>query len=717
MDAPISFKELFNSEHKGIHRVVIPKIQRAYAQGRKDPRTTRTRIKFLDSIYNAISDNNEMILDFIYGNKDEAGNFIPLDGQQRLTTLFLLHWYAAKKAQIEEHETKFLKGFSYETRYSARDFCAHLIDYNPNWEGLLSDEIMDQAWFPLDWKYDATVESMLVMLDAINEKFNDIPNLWPVLDSIKFYFLPIDEMGLTDDIYIKMNSRGKPLTDFEHFKAEFEKTLKEVDVEIAHRVVRKIDTEWTDMLWPYKGDNNIIDDEFLRFFRFVCDILCYREGKSPKHNDEFLLISEFFKGDNAKNNIETLESFFDSWNGKDLKALFDKFISVDGHLHGKILLRRANQKYLFMDCLSDYADVLGNRNRKFTLNQIILLYAFTLYRLNSNKITEEQFARRLRIIYNLILNSTYEISDSENRTSGNRMPAILRQVDEIIIKGLVPQKEDNDDVDAHRLGFNPNQLEEERQKLAFTTNNPEWEEALFALEDHNLIRGQIAIVGLEAPERFERFKALFDCDWDLVDCALLAIGNYSRRDNNWRIQMGTSKSFDSAWRNVFDHNSTAKGFEKAKECLATILQNEFINKDYLKAIKDQYLSQCEEKSEFDWRYYYIKYPKMRLGRYGKYTQYEDRSYEMVAIYAAQYESSNSFQLFLNELGKVNSAWNGRRLTVNDAGDYISCENSRYVLRDINDQQIDEMLIPQTPDGIDTVNRIEFALTHLSKWGL
>lgn len=87
MDAPISFKELFNSEHKGIHRVVIPKIQRAYAQGRKDPRTTRTRIKFLDSIYNAISDNNEMILDFIYGNKDEAGNFIPLVWPQHISPL------------------------------------------------------------------------------------------------------------------------------------------------------------------------------------------------------------------------------------------------------------------------------------------------------------------------------------------------------------------------------------------------------------------------------------------------------------------------------------------------------------------------------------------------------------------------------------------------------------------------------------------------------
>ena len=29
-------------------------------------------------------------------------------------------------------------------------------------------------------------------------------------------------MGLNDDLYIKMNSRGKPLTEFENFKARFQ---------------------------------------------------------------------------------------------------------------------------------------------------------------------------------------------------------------------------------------------------------------------------------------------------------------------------------------------------------------------------------------------------------------------------------------------------------------------------------------------------------------
>ena len=38
----------------------------------------------------------------MYGDIDENGRMTPLDGQQRLTTLFLLHVYAAKKENIDK---------------------------------------------------------------------------------------------------------------------------------------------------------------------------------------------------------------------------------------------------------------------------------------------------------------------------------------------------------------------------------------------------------------------------------------------------------------------------------------------------------------------------------------------------------------------------------------------------------------------------------------
>ena len=212
------------------------------------------------------------ILDFVYGGLDETGKMTPLDGQQRLTTLYLLHWYAAKKEGVPDEKCRFLTRFTYETRYSSRDFCKSLVGFNPSFTIPLSTEIRDQAWFPLDYENDPTIRSMLVMLDAIDERFKDVPDLWDKLKqgAISFYFLPIKDMGLTDELYIKMNSRGKPLTLFEHFKAELERNLRLLEEKggpkVADSLMGKIDGPWTDLLWTCcRGSGeNIVDDEFIR---------------------------------------------------------------------------------------------------------------------------------------------------------------------------------------------------------------------------------------------------------------------------------------------------------------------------------------------------------------------------------------------------------------------------------------------------------------------
>ena len=76
--------------------------------------------------------------------------------------------------------------------------------------------------------------------------------------AITFQLLPLEHFGLTDDLYIKMNARGKPLTPFETFKARFEELLNELfptetrklgdaNVSVA-RVLRKTDRHPVDRL-------------------------------------------------------------------------------------------------------------------------------------------------------------------------------------------------------------------------------------------------------------------------------------------------------------------------------------------------------------------------------------------------------------------------------------------------------------------------------------
>ena len=75
--------------------IVVPILQRDYAQGRSGYENLRE--KFLSSILYALEHKQQLKLDFVYGSSDLSGRFNPLDGQQRLTTLWLVHWFLAFK--------------------------------------------------------------------------------------------------------------------------------------------------------------------------------------------------------------------------------------------------------------------------------------------------------------------------------------------------------------------------------------------------------------------------------------------------------------------------------------------------------------------------------------------------------------------------------------------------------------------------------------------
>ena len=75
--------------------IQVPNYQREYAQGRNNRRAELIRNGFVTSLYGSIKNNEPLELDFIFGGKEsddkDNNSFNPVDGQQRLTILFLLH--------------------------------------------------------------------------------------------------------------------------------------------------------------------------------------------------------------------------------------------------------------------------------------------------------------------------------------------------------------------------------------------------------------------------------------------------------------------------------------------------------------------------------------------------------------------------------------------------------------------------------------------------
>ena len=709
-----TFIDIFQGNVK---RIVIPNIQRDYAQGRNTEEIRRVRDRFLAALCNAVTTDNAIKLDFVYGDLDSNGTLTLLDGQQRLTTLFLLHWYAANKENIPTAETEFLRNFSYDTRHDSREFCKFLIasKVSLGYENL-SAAIENLAGFPLGWKKDPTVSSMLVMLDAIDKKFRGVENLWGKLKggAISFYFLSIKDMGLTDELYVTMNSRGKPLTDFEHFKAEFKSKLDKIDGELSNRVILKIDTVWTDLLWAYRDKNNLIDDSFLAYFGFLCDVILYRKGGTPqsrkKNADSFDLLEEFFS-DSAQENVAFMEKSFDCWcelvKREKISDFFADKVSIGSRIN-----RRANQHapgkiITYFDATDFFGDCLKS-GQNFSLGKVVMLYAFLTYLLNAEKISDSDFRRRIRIVNNLVTNSRdAELSNSETRNNGNRIPAMLEQVDSIIINGKILQRKEIKT--ANPYNFNEVQLKEEQEKILWTRANPDKAELLFELEDHYLLYGQIGIVGLDYPENFARFISLFKCSYDNINCALLATGDYYQVSNNEHLyQLGSDKP--QSWQNLFHKSALVKNFDETKNSLEQLLYGtKNFTDDYLQKIIDDYLATCERDSKYDWIYYFIKYDDFRPMCYGKYYwwDFENQPYKLAALATEKKMSTNSYQPFLKEVEVNNNISRddlGLRLIFGDY--YVECENDSYVVRNLETDAIEDRLKINQQGGIDTEDRIE-----------
>ena len=380
-----SLQTFINIFQGNVKKIIIPNIQRDYAQGRNTEEIRRVRLRFLDALHKAVTTDRKIKLDFVYGDLSDDGILTPLDGQQRLTTLFLLHWYAAKKENIPPEETSFLKNFSYDTRPDSREFC----------------KFLTTAEVPFDGEN---------LSDAIEEKFCGIENLWDKLKggSISFYFLSIKDLGLTDELYVTMNSRGKPLTDFEHFKAELKSRLDELDRELSDRIILKIDTVWTDLLWNYRDENNLIDDGFLAYFGFLCDAILYRKGGTPqgKSRDPFDLPEEFFGG-NALENILFMEKSFDCrcelGSDEKISDFFNARVSRGSRSDKTANYHEAGKIITYFDDPNFFCDCVKSKN--FSLGKVVMLYAFLIYLLNAEKISDEDFRRRIRIINNLVTNS------------------------------------------------------------------------------------------------------------------------------------------------------------------------------------------------------------------------------------------------------------------------------------------------------------------------
>jgi|26BtaG_2_1085354.scaffolds.fasta_scaffold01330_4 hypothetical protein len=557
----LTFSELFDK----VSIVEIPIIQRDYAQGRQEQ--SEVRDTFLDSLFSALiidrtnSDKQTLNLDFIYGDIDNHNTLSVLDGQQRLTTLFLLHWFlAVKNKHLVAFKERFSQDnksrFTYKTRPSSSEFFDALVsndDIEQRYHKIASKHnynihelISDSTWFFSAWRQDPTVQACLNMLKAIENRFEcfDSDLYLRMMDSnnpyITFQFLPLSKFGLSDELYIKMNARGKPLTPFENFKAKLQQIIKsfsedstnynlkfrEDKVNAYEYFIHKIDTDWADLFWTYRtvGDNlDTYDDELMNFIRLI---IIYQYIINTKNNDSKTedRLNTFF-AQKAKLQHLTIAQYtklncFTPNFITNLIHLLDLLDLDDDHNHHlRTYLPDTYNKTHYSE-VSMFEKVLADDTSYPEKLRFYAFYRFLSKKLRSaNSVNADDIQSELiewvRVIYNLTENTIFN-------TSKDFLEALLSieklsEFDSPILYTLT-----------HRPGLalsriSEDQLVEEKIKAHLILKSNQWKQAILKAENqpffdsdkkYPFFNGQIGFL-LNFSGILEYYREHGDCEWEV----------------------------------------------------------------------------------------------------------------------------------------------------------------------------------------------------------
>jgi len=597
------------------HKIEIPIIQRDYAQGREDERANTIREQILTKLYSSLEKEESLDFDFIYGTLSD-GVFVPLDGQQRLTTLFLLHWYLSLTVGMSNQAKSTLKKFTYETRFTSRDFCEAIVEEKidiPPQQTPISSVIENQPWFFQSWKKDPTIHAMLVMLDAIHNIFYNKVDFFDKLTNpdkyiIKFQFIDLKRIGLSDSLYIRMNARGKELTLFENFKARFEQFLEKKHPQLKKPFAKKIDGDWTDLFWIYKFEN-LIDVPFVNFFKFISEMLYYREfGYNQEdivglYSMRMIIIEKIYA---KKENLEFLFSALDLiYNIKDMPSFFESIFSQNDYQVNKVALFDTNVN-LFDKCIAGIG---------FDTKEKVLLFFILLYLIQHKKTKpDEDLIERIRVVRNLLLmvrqRKHTEINSNLRYLD---LPERINDLLKLLSSGMGVYELLNTGVE---MPMFKESIKEESEKALIIIQNPNLKQFIHALEDHPHFRGAIHNLELELNKsRLSEYASSVYQIWSVsnekaIVQSMLTIGNYPISIGD--CALGDRPFFGNTHRWYTVLSMTGENAVRINKILPEFL-NEFQLSRGSNALEkmqnmiDNYLSANPTK---DWRYYFIKYPEM-----------------------------------------------------------------------------------------------------------
>ena len=691
--------------------VRIPQLQRDYVQGSDKAKEIRD-LFICDLVETLSADTPEakqktLHLDFIYGSTYEEAPasglhphwekgelhfdipnshvneptkvFLPLDGQQRLTSLWLLHWMLCPETEADAAK-KLLSHFSYATRSSSRRFCAALVAHIGDGElkqqlktNKAKSAVMEAPWFLPAWQKDPTVNSMIEMLVAIGTRLGEVDTapLWKRLQEGAITFTVIEiqsnEFRLTDELYIKMNNRGRLLTDWECYKAKAIECLGEVvfkeenaglwesleaneqEKTPADYFSFRIDGRWQDFFWHLsRGGESPLEDHVQRsdemmsyFFTWWAEFRYYHYNTEEcsdkmhvfKSAEEITLLFQVLNklheigcphGESAENQDQEKE-FLETAFG----VASESAVEVRLHFTGS----EGNESRV-----GDLFRLLceGKLERR---HQVLVYY----FLLRLVKCKEKATDANLRDFLRVVRNFLYSIRKTEKMAFNSgielkELSGYAKYLDEVLgekeVYAGLSSKEVSEGTFQNMSAFH-----HEVEKAKWICAHSAEKTALFQLEEHDLLRGFLRNLpwqdgsGINMPRLCEAFFAVFGSPWQqetekvsdklvaraLVACGFQGILNKGIKNYTWwAYSFGGN---ESRWRFVLTYpldkrNNDTTGRQTLCEALQKLfklyIEQSGTPKERLQAIIDEFLAQAKNSEKTPW-YYLVKYAELWSG--------------------------------------------------------------------------------------------------------
>ena len=505
-----------------------------------------------------------------------------IDGQQRLTTLFILLFYLSIKENRKREFCEMFRfnfalesiAFDYRVRNLTHSFFIDMINNINSLDEIVN--IKKSTWFLLEYRKDPTVKAVVMALEKINSYFSSSEESYFdfLKSNVKFWHFKTEKTDQGEELYITMNSRGKQLEDNETVRAKLFEQISKKDGLLWSEEWEK----WQDFFWQHRDKellNSSSDQGFNEFLKCIAGFESFIIGL----NDYILWNEPIYASKILRYiTLEKIKKYFLSF--KFLVNSYDLF----------------KNKYEYSawldDCISFIKDLIFKNNTNWFINyddelrakerrNMVLIWSMFHY-LNSIELTENQIDNIYR---------TLRIYWLRYNNHDRSVKSITERCDHFIKEGVWTNSISEDEKARHEFLLKKENITEIR----------DFESALWELEDHplningyqvqnqnitHLIEFHEGLKLNEIKDITRRFKLLFGKDKTIgtkeLSTTLLYYGFYAMQRTPYYY-----KNWDfSSWRRII-RDLDAKDLKVFKTFF-----NEYIEgnlNDFLNQKKEEFL--------------------------------------------------------------------------------------------------------------------------------